>query len=90
MLTYRLEVYGVLWQGSRAACVYPVDAARAAVIRNYGNDEYPYAGDFQAILDFRLVEISRTFKRQEFTERQKTLRGFRNGMTPARFRRIYP
>lgn len=90
-MTYTLEVYGRTWEGCRSVYPYRLMApvfTEEAVKRA--------AGDFAEVIDWRLVEHSTTYetlrsarystKREIHTHR--TLRGFRNGMTPGRFQRL--
>jgi hypothetical protein len=83
-----LEVYGYLWSGPRAVYSYNVEKAPTT-----DQEAKVYAGDFQSLIDWRAVETSYSFERisRDVSRRidtHKTLRGFRNGMTPRRFYRL--
>ena len=78
--TYHLQVYGIAWGGFKAVYQYPAGSARAMILKGLEKPTCLDAGDFQEILDWRLVE--------ETIDTFKTLRGFRNGMNPGRFNRL--
>lgn len=88
-MTYHIEVYGHLWSGPRAVYSYtvpaPVDDDAAAKRA---------AGDFADLIDWRLVEHSCAYEQTKSPpilrqiDTYKTLRGFRNGMSPGRFYRL--
>lgn len=86
-LSYKLEVYGHLWQGCRAVYSYSPDHK----IETDAEAERE-AGDFASLIDWRLLEVTHedhhTKREDVIIRRVKTLRGFRNGMTPARFYRL--
>lgn len=88
---YTLEVYGSLWSGQRAVYSYSLDSCTAvALIKAETVKER--AGDFEAVIDWRLVEHASTYEKSPPITRRvdtwKTLRGFRNGMTPKRFYKL--
>lgn len=87
MSGYSLEIYGYLWQGCRGVYVYPLPAAITTDAEAIGA-----AHDFMYVLDWRLVKRwstahkkGRTYHRCNY---ERTLRGFRNGMSPRRFNRL--
>lgn len=89
-MEYTLQVYGFLWQGSRAVYSYRITEPQALALQGDSPNPLRLAGDFQDVLDWRLVRCLRTLTNRNNTrEHRKTLRGFRNGMTPARFERMF-
>ena len=84
-----LEVYGHLWNGARATYTYKVGSARAQILKNMDQPTTLDMGDFASVLDWRLTETTTVTERRGSVVRHisttKTLRGFRNGMTPTRF-----
>jgi hypothetical protein len=86
-IAYHLEIYGRTWAGFKAVYQYPGAADITA------ENVKRFAPDFAEVLDWRLVRaehrygaIGRGLSRRSDTYR--TLRGFRNGMTPQRFYRL--
>ncbi len=93
-MSYTLQVYGFAWGGFRGTYSYTLDTGTALAIAGRKDpfasaDAARCAGDFADLIDWRLIETSSQFERKGSTLRrvtvQKTLRGYRNGMTPARF-----
>ena len=85
---YTLEVYGYLWSGPRAVYSY---RTKTAVESDAAAKQI--AGDFSSLIDWRCVRctsfyesLSRGISRR--VDEYKTLRGFRNGMSPRRFYRL--
>lgn len=87
-MSYQLQVYGYLNNGSTASYIYSLDKpvmTEAEVIRE--------ANDFANVVDWRLAKITETVmatvrgrKRMTATIRDEvTLRGFKHGMTVERF-----
>lgn len=94
MTEYTLEVYGYLWQGSRAVYSYRIEEPQAFALTGPNGNPNRLAGDFQDVIDWRLVRCVSTYERTGIASRSyitrrvdkyKTLRGFRAGMTPRRF-----
>lgn len=91
MAYYHLEVYGRAWGGFRAVYQYTVTKERADAMIADGKPSGLDAGDFESIIDWRLVEETNMVERTKsppITRRVdtfRTLRGFRAGMTPKRF-----
>lgn len=93
--SYHLEIYGRTYAGFRWVYQYPLTAQRALAITALGA-EGPNtldAGDFAEIIDWRVVKETCEYSAPKHgvtqrTDTFKTLRGFRNGMTPARFSRL--
>lgn len=83
-MAYTLEFYGHTWQGYRSVYAYTLAAPIAT-----DAEALRAAGDFQSVIDWRLVETQSTMKRHGRescrTFCQRTIRGFRHGMTPQRF-----
>lgn len=84
-----LEVYGNTWGGFKAVYSYTPQALAVEIIAKPES----FAPDFINLIDFRVVEetnkyehVARGINRRVDTF--KTLRGFRNGMTPTRFYRL--
>lgn len=88
-MTLHLEVYGRAWGGFRAFYSYTIP--EATPISSIEANPERFAGDFEQVLDWRLVQETNAYERtssQPITRRIdtfRTLRGFRNGMTPLRF-----
>lgn len=92
-VTDNLQVYGVTWAGYRATYSYSLSSADVAAILEGSATPERFAGDFSAVLDWRLVECSSTYEliRPNLGRRidtYRTLRGFRAGMSPRRFYRL--
>lgn len=96
---YHLEVYGYLWSGAKSVYSYQVDTGIALALadrtRKYSDDDAAKcAGDFSSLIDWRVVKHTFEYERTRsppITRRidtYRTLRGFRNGMTPQRFYRL--
>lgn len=88
METLTLEVYGHLWSGPRAVYSYTVDKAPVT-----DQEAHRRAGDFASLIDWRVVKNTCTYEKAgrgllRRIDVFKTLRGFRNGMTPRRFYRL--
>lgn len=88
-MTYHLEVYGYLWGGGKAVYSYVIPAAIKA-----DEEANRAAGDFESLIDWRLVENTCTYERTSsppITRRidtYRTLRGWHAGMTCKRFYRL--
>jgi hypothetical protein len=91
-MEYTLEIYGYSWEGRRCVYSYRIEQAQALALQGPNPEPRRLAGDFESVIDWRLVscqstyEGNRTIKRG--TDRYKTIRGFRNGMSPRRFYRL--
>ena len=91
---YHLEIYGWAWGGFKATYSYIVTAENAEALRTGAIDPERCAGDFEHVIDWRLVRENCTYERTAsppITRRIDTfltLRGFRNGMSPRRFYRL--
>ncbi len=87
--TFFLRVYGYLWSGGRACYEYRVEAAPQS-------DEAAkrIAGDFESLIDWHVTrrETNAKFSRSGELAHEivtfKTLRGWRNGFSNARYTRI--
>lgn len=81
-IAYSLQVYGWLWDGSKAVYSYTLSEP-------FGSSDNKSAElaavDFQALIDWRLVKCTHEYEKNRRIDTYKTLRGFRNGMSPARF-----
>ena len=83
-----LQIYGYLWSGPRAVYQYTIPAPITSDI-----EAKRHAGDFESLIDWRLVSESNAYEDtghglSRRIDTFKTLRGFRNGMTPRRFDRL--
>ena len=89
-MTLHLEVYGRTWGGFKSVYQYSQHNATAQeLIDNPGR----FAGDFESVIDYRVVEETNEYENVgrgllRRVDTFKTLRGFRNGMTPRRFNRL--
>jgi hypothetical protein len=97
MPTYHLQVYGYLWSGPTAVYSYTVPADKVEKLLNAHEADCQTkacAGDFAALLDWRLVREDVAYERTASPpilrriDTYRTLRGFRNGMRPSRFYRL--
>lgn len=90
--SYHLQVTGTLWSGGRACHQYSVTRADADSLLAQHAEPEAFAGDFQAVHDWRLVSESNSYESAGRIARRvdtfKTLRGFRGSMTPQRFSRM--
>lgn len=87
--TLTLEIYGYLWSGPRSVYSYSLPPGTTVTDDNVKR----FAGDFESVLDWRLIRTTHSYERKSSglfsrTDLYKTLRGFRNGMTPQRFYRL--
>lgn len=87
MADYTLEVYGTVWGGFKSVYSYTISAERAqALIANKPDEDAP---DFADVIDWRVVQSTYEYEGKGAIKRRidthRTLRGFRNGMTPRRF-----
>lgn len=90
MTSYYLEIYGRTWSGAKTVYQYPLTAERAKILATNSDDPERDAGDFSEVIDYRVVEETCIYEQPRHgvsrrTDTFKTLRGFRNGMTPSRF-----
>ncbi len=89
---HHLEIYGIAWSGARCVYQYSVTREDAEALRSLKIMPERYAGDFQSVLDWRLVRSEHTYYQSGPLMRRcdhfKTLRGWRAGMTNRRFNRL--
>ncbi len=85
MTVYSLQVCGKTWSGFKA--VYTYKLLTKPIMTD--DEAKAVAGDFESLTDWRLVSYTAECRRGRVsvttTIIRKTLRGFRNGMTPRRF-----
>ena len=88
MIEHTLQIYGVTWGGSRACHQCSLTMGAVADLIRSPSKVGSYAGDFQSVIDWRLVAEQKTYANNRRETVWKTLRGFRNGMTLRRYNRI--